>query len=59
MDSQLYAFIEAEREADEAFEAIADAELEPVAVTVDDDGARIEIYADGSFVAFGSDGDLL
>lgn len=59
MDLQLYAIIESEREADEAFETVSDAELEPVAVTFDDDGARIETYADCSSVAYGPGGELL
>lgn len=59
MDAELFAIIEAEREADEAFEAVSDAELEPVAVTFDGEGARIETYADGSSVAFRPGGELL
>lgn len=59
MDGLLYALIEAERDADEVFEAIGDSELAPVTVVIDEDDARVETYADGSYVAFGPDGALL
>ena len=59
MDEVLFALIESEREADEAFEGMSDAELAPVAEVIDEDGARIRIHADGTYAAFGSDGQLL
>lgn len=59
MDSLLFALIESEREADEAFIAVSDGELGPVDVIADDDASRVEIYADGSYAAFGPSGALL
>jgi hypothetical protein len=37
----------------------ADENFVPVAILVDGDGARIEVYADGSYVTKRADGGLL
>lgn len=59
MDAFLWALIESEREAEEAFAGIPSEALGPVGVVEDADGARIEVYVDGSYVAKGRGGELL
>ena len=56
MDAQLFAIIEALREADEAAELLTDEDLTPVVIS-DGEGGEMRVYPDGSYALY-VDGEL-
>jgi hypothetical protein len=56
VDAQLFAIIEALREADEAAELLTDEDLTPI-VLADGVGGELRVYRDGSYALY-VDGEL-